>query len=155
VPSRTGYHARSLVEGAGYHLERLFLDSAVEELDFLRRQRELSAINRRSGDEAQKDRDAAKAAKAWQAASQQNLHALAGARRYAGFHQLFDQEGNPVNGRNYPLEGAEADFARVYCDTLGRQGGLYRRLGDLAKAREYYQLGSRWMSAQPSPAGQR
>jgi hypothetical protein len=111
-------------------------------LDFLRKQRELSAINRRSGDEAHKDREAARAAEAWQTASQQNLHALAGARSYAGFHQLFDKEGNPVKGRNYPLEGAEAEFARVYCDTLGRQGGLYRRLGDLAKARAYYQLGS-------------
>jgi hypothetical protein len=111
-------------------------------LDFLSTQRGLSAINRKSGDEAHKSRDTEQAAQAWQTASQQNLHALAGARSYAGFHELFDQEGNPVKGRNYPLEGAEALFAKVYCDTLGRQGGLYRRLGDLAKAREHYQLGS-------------
>jgi len=111
-------------------------------LDFLRRQRALSAINRRDGDDANKDGNTTNAIKAWQTASQQNQHALAGARSYAGFHHLFDEDGNPVRGRNYPLEGAEAEFARVYCDTLGRQGGLYRRLGDLKDARELYQLGS-------------
>jgi len=112
-------------------------------LVFLDKQRKLAALNRKAGDEAQQSGDRAQAAKAWQAASQQNLHALAGARRFAGFGQLFDQQGNPVRGRNYPLEGKEADFARIYCDTLGRQGGLYRRLGDLDNAHAYYALGAR------------
>lgn len=111
-------------------------------LDFLRTQRALSAINRKSGDEADRNGDGAQAAEAWQTSSRQNLHALAGARSYAGFSNLFDRDGNPVRGRNYPLEGAEAEFARVYCDTLGRQGGLYRRLGDLAQACKHYSLGS-------------
>jgi hypothetical protein len=125
------------------HLEPLpDIENLGATLDFLRKQRELSAINRRAGDEARKAGDTAQAFRAWQTASQQNLHALAGARQYSGFRQLFDQHGNPVKGRNYPLEGAEADFARIYCDTLGRQGGLYRRLRDLAKAGAHYRLGS-------------
>lgn len=111
-------------------------------LKFLDVQRDLSAINRTRGQEAQEKGDTAGAMEAWQVASRQNLHALAGARRYAGFRQLFDEDGNPVQGRNYPLGGEEAKFAKVYCDTLGRQGGLYRRLGELTEARDYYELGS-------------
>jgi tetratricopeptide (TPR) repeat protein len=111
-------------------------------LHFLRTQRRLSAISRKSGDEAQMVGETKKAIEKWETSSRQNLHALKGARSYVGFRALFDQEGVPVRGRNYPLEGAEAEFAKLYCDTLGRQGGLYRRLGFLNEAREYYRLGS-------------
>jgi tetratricopeptide (TPR) repeat protein len=111
-------------------------------LDFLRKQRGLSATNRRSGDEANQRQDLEQAIEAWQQASAQNLHALAGARSYYGFRELFDKDGNPVSGRNYPLQGEEAEFAKLYCDTLGRQGGLFRRLGNLEKAGEHYHLGS-------------
>jgi len=127
-------------------LDRLLAAPNPNDLDavlvFLRKQRELSAINRRSGDEASHRQATTQAVKGWLTASRQNLHALAGARSYSGFPKLFDEEGNPVKGRNYPLEGAEAEFAKLYCDTLGRQGGLYRRLGDLSKASEHYRLGS-------------
>lgn len=111
-------------------------------LAFLRTQRSLSAINRVGGDEEAAYGEVRSAISKWQAASRQNLRALEGARSYAGFRSLFAQDGSPITGRNYPLEGAEAEFARLYCDTLGRQGGLFRRLGSLEEALEYYRLGS-------------
>ena len=103
-------------------------------LVFLAKQRKLAALNRKAGDEAQQSGDRAQAAKAWQAASQQNLHALA-VRDVLRGQPAVRPAGQLVRGRNYPLEGKEADFAAdSVADTPGRQGGLYRRLGTLDNA---------------------
>jgi hypothetical protein len=68
------------------------------------------------------------------------------AKRYNDFRLMFDADGGPLpSGRNsnYPLEGGEQRLASIYCDRLGRIGGLLRRLGKLSEAREYYAIGAK------------
>jgi tetratricopeptide (TPR) repeat protein len=67
------------------------------------------------------------------------------AKRYDDFNLMFDADGRPLpSGRNsnYPLQGGEQRLAMVYCDRLGRIGGLLRRMGRLEEAKRYYSIGA-------------
>jgi hypothetical protein len=67
------------------------------------------------------------------------------AKRYADFELMFDENGTPLpTGRssNYPLVGEEQKLASIYCDRLGRVGGLFRRLDKLKDAQKYYSIGA-------------
>ncbi|MCI4665918.1 MAG: hypothetical protein MRY74_14480 [Neomegalonema sp.] len=99
---------------------------------------------RTRGDEFINSEDADSALLAFGLALQIEERSLDLIRYYSSYDLMFDPEGNPLplGGKsNYPLEGGEQKLAELFCDRLGRTGGLYRRLGQLEKASQRYEIG--------------
>lgn len=131
------------------------LDSlpAIDDLDALNERvaaiAQASATQRKAGDALVADDMAtvvaAAASAKWELALALNTKAIEVVRSYKDYEWMFDQTGRPLPGAaksNYPLKGGEQRLARQFCDLIGREGGLLRRLERGAEASKAYSIGA-------------
>jgi hypothetical protein len=100
-----------------------------------------SAGHREDADRAERDGLLEQARNDWHRASCINLWALKHAESYDRIDALRGEGKNWIVRKGTIISDNERTFVRTYYDTLGRQGGLYRRLGCLKSAENYYQMG--------------
>lgn len=109
---------------------------------FVEAQRAQSEANRRLGDMWRDEGAQDQAVLVWALASQQNHRAIEAARQYLCAQGVVDDRGGWPRGRNDSLTTPLSEILQAYCDSLGRQGGLLRRLGHPLGAHGYYALGA-------------
>jgi hypothetical protein len=144
--------ARSVDDPKSIQDYRYLLDQPPEPDDLaglnkrVRQIADVSATQRKNGDNLVKGGIATQEAKSnWELALQLNDKSIEVVKRYKDFELMFKEDGRPLPGAsksNYPLEGGEQALARQFCDLLGRQGGLLRRLGRQKEAYKYYAIGA-------------
>ena len=105
--------------------------------------RKKSAFYREEADRKERAGLLEEARQRWHLAANSNLSALKQAESYDRFDEFKGEAGEWKVRSGSTVSDKERLFVRTYCDTLGRQGGLYRRLGCLKSAQKYYQMGQR------------